>query len=92
MHSISLVFEDDVQRDDIETLKAVRGCMGVSAYKNTVNLYFRKADRTTIAALALAVHRVLVTAGATLATSNATFDSATASRDIYSALQAEAMS
>lgn len=92
MKNISLVFQDDVQRDDITTLKTVRGCLGVSAYKNTVNLYFRRIDRTTLASLALATQRILAVNGAALSLTTGEFDSRASSRELYTALREEAAS
>lgn len=92
MKNISLVFQDDVQRDDIEALKTVRGCLGVSAYKNTVNLYFRRIDRATLASLALATQRILAMNATALSLLAGEFSSESSSREIYAALREEAAS
>ena len=92
MKSISLVFQDDVQRDDLSVLKTIHGCLGVSAYKNTVNLYFRKIDRTTLLAIALVTQRILAMNATALSLTAGNFDSAASSRELYTALREEAMS
>jgi hypothetical protein len=58
MNSISLVFQDDVHRDDLDLLERIPGCLGASAYRNTVNVYFRDADRATLLAVTLAARRI----------------------------------
>jgi hypothetical protein len=90
MKNLSLVFQDDVQRHDLDALKTVRGCLGVSAYKNTVNLYFKRLDRTTLLALALATQRILAMNATGLSLTAGEFDSAASSRQIYAALREEA--
>ena len=89
MKYISLVFEEDLQRDDIERLKTVKGCLGVSAFKNTVNLYFRHIDHATIHSLTLAVQAQLVTAGTQLALTNAILDARATRANIYEAIRDE---
>lgn len=90
MKNISLVFQDDVQRNDIATLKSVRGCVGISAYKNTVNLYFRRIDRVTLVALAFAAQRILAMNATALSLTAGEFSSESSSRELYVALREEA--
>jgi hypothetical protein len=90
MKNISLVFQDDAQQDDLAMLKTVRGCLGVSAYKNTVNLYFRRIDRTTLLSLALVTQRILAMNATGLALTAGEFDSGASSRELYAALREEA--
>jgi len=92
MKNISLVFQDDVQRKDIAQLKTVRGCYGVSAYKNTVNLYFKRVERTTLLSLTLVVQQILTANATGLALTNGEFDAAASSRDLYVALREEVVS
>jgi hypothetical protein len=90
MKNISLVFQDDVQRNDLETLKTVKGCLGVSAYKNTVNLYFRRIDRVTLVSLALVAQRILAMNATALSLTAGEFSSESSSRELYAALREEA--
>ncbi len=91
MKHISLVFEDDVQREDIDALKAVRGCLGVSAFRNTVNLYFRHIDTVALASLATVVRKQITGAGVPVTLSQATLDEEASTAMIYAALRAEAV-
>ena len=57
MNSISLVFDSDVQPEDLDILRTARGCLGASAYRNTANLYFRSVDTGSVASVAALVRR-----------------------------------
>ena len=89
MKHISLVFEDDVQREDIDALKNVRGCLGVSAFKNTVNLYFRNLDATALASLAAILRRQITATGVPITMNQATLDESTSTSMIYAAIRSE---
>ena len=89
MKHISLVFEDDLQREDIETLKTVRGCLGVSAYRNTVNLYFRTLDTVALASLATVLRRQITDTGIPITLAQATLDENTSTSMIYAAIRSE---
>ena len=77
--------------DDIDALKTVRGCLGVSAYRNTVNLYFRSLDTVALASLATVLRKQITTTGIPITLAQATLDGASSTANIYTALRAEAI-
>jgi hypothetical protein len=91
MKHISLVFEDDLQREDLDNLKTIRGCLGVSAYRNTVNLYFRRLDTVALTSLALVLRKHLAHTGMPVALGSATLDETASTAHIYAALRSEAI-
>jgi hypothetical protein len=91
MKYISLVFEDDLQPEDIDTLKTVRGCLGVSAYKNTVNLYFKRLDTVALTSLALVLRKQISATHIPVSLGSETFSEETSTAGIYTALRGEAI-
>jgi hypothetical protein len=89
---LSLVFNEDLHRDDVERFKTVPGCTGVSVYRNTLNVYFRKLDRLQLIALASAVHTQLAYTGADVLLKEGTLNSTAKTSSIYEALRQEAES
>lgn len=90
MKYLSLVFEDDLHSEDIDTLKTVRGCLGVSAYKNTVNLYFKQIDTVALTSLALVLRRQLSSTHLPISLGSETFSEEMPMASIYAALREEA--
>jgi hypothetical protein len=89
---LTLVFNEDVQREEIEQLKNVPGCTGVATYKNTVNLYFKRLDRPVLRRLAIELQRQLVYTGADVQLQHSTINGAASRQNIYEALREEAES
>jgi hypothetical protein len=89
MKYISLVFDEDLHRDEVSQFKAVHGCIGVSSYKNTVNVYFKQLDRTSLLSLARTVQSQLVHTGTEVKLENSTLDSSASTVHIYEALKCE---
>jgi hypothetical protein len=69
----------------------VPGCLGVSAYKNTLNLYFRRIDHSTLYTLAIALHDQLVLTGTAVLLSGTSIGGQTSTTELYGALRAEAL-
>ena len=88
--AISLIFGEDLQRDDIEQFKAIHNCIGVSGYKNTVNVYFSQLERKSLMHLALLLHRELLAVGHSIYMQNTTMNELTSAHEIYHALREEA--
>jgi hypothetical protein len=89
MKYISLEFSEDLHRHEVDSFKTVRHCTGVSAYRNTLNMYFKTIDRTTLLSLAQALHRHLSYIGTDVSLKDATFDSSVSTAFIYQTLRAE---
>jgi len=90
MNYISLVFDEDIDTNDLSVFKRAPGCIGVSAYKNTLNLYFKSLSRNTLFSLALVLHQHLERKCAGLLLTASTLDSSATTTSIYEALREEA--
>lgn len=90
MKYLSLSFEEDLDRHDIERFKAVAGCTGVSAYKNTINLYFRHLSRQGLFSLALVLQERLAAQHAGVILTNTSLAREASAQSIYAALRTEA--
>lgn len=88
MKYISLVFEEDIDTKQLDDFEELPGCTGVSAYKNTLNIYFRTLTRNTLFNLALVLHKHLER-GEGVLLANSTLDSTASATSIYDALREE---
>jgi hypothetical protein len=86
--ALSFVFGDDLQRDEIERFKAIPNCIGVSSFKNTLNVYFRSLDRKSLLYLAFLLQEEMVQHGEIML-NNSTLSESNTAQDIYSALRSE---
>ena len=86
---ISLVFNEDLHRDEIQKFKQVHGCVGVSGYRDTLNMYFKEIDRVSLISLSRALQEAFVRTGVQVILTNTTLDSNLTRHAIYEALQEE---
>ncbi len=89
MKYISLVFDEDLHRNDVEAFKDVHDCMGVSAYRNTVNLYFKNFDRLALLSLATVLQHQLVGGGSSVQLQGHSVGGDASIREIYGSLREE---
>lgn len=85
---LSFVFAEDIDTADLDVFRRVHGCIGVSNYKNTLNLYFRTISRNTLFNLSLALHQHLAR-GYDLVLNTVTVDETVSAANIYEALREE---
>lgn len=90
MKYISMVFDEDIDKNQLALFENVPGCVGVSAYKNTLNMYFKMLTRNTLFQLAIVLHAYLAKEGNNLMITSTALDSSATTNNIYEALREEA--
>lgn len=91
MRYISVSFHEDLHRDDTERFKHIAGCLGVSSYRNTLNLYFKTITRQTLFHLALALQQHVNEQGSGVLLAGQEFTLGAQTQAIYGALREEAL-